>query len=135
MHVLINGRNYYIRVANVEIEENPENLNPRVVVVFKDGTQLYSDGFYSSKYYSEKENKAISVFDAKIGQKLEFTVYLQYGVQLIQFDWELPKNSIFTQTEQFEITEIKYRENKFSKELSPVGCFECTWKIKEKMAQ
>jgi hypothetical protein len=134
MQVLINGRNYYIRVANVEIEENPENLNPRVVVVFKDGTQLYSDGFYSSKYYSEKENKAISVFDAKIGQKLEFTVYLQYGVQLIQFDWELPKNSIFTQTEQFEITEIKYRENKFSKELIPVASFEWTGLVEEKMA-
>ena len=43
--VLINGRSYYIRIRNVQIEENPENMNPRVVIVFKNGTTLYSDDF------------------------------------------------------------------------------------------
>lgn len=132
--LLINGRTYYIRVKSVEIEENPENLNPRVVVVFNDGTTLYSDDFYNSKYFSEKKNEIIPIFDAPINQKLEFTVYLQYGVQLIQFEWELPKNSIFTQTKQYEITEVKYRENVYSKELEPIASFEWTGLVEEKMS-
>lgn len=131
--VLINGRTYYIRIRNVQIEENPENMNPRVVIVFKNGTTLYSDDFYSSKYYSEKTNSAIPVFDAKVGEKQEFTVYLQYAAQLIQFEWDLPKNSIFTQTKQFEITEVKYREKKFSKELIPVATFEWSGLAEGKM--
>lgn len=122
--VLINGRTYYIRIKNVQIEENPENMNPRVVIVFKNGTTLYSDEFYSSKFYSEKTNSTIPVFDANVGDKQEFTVYLQYAAQLIQFEWDLPKNSIFTQTKQFEITEVKYREKNFSKDLIPVATFE-----------
>lgn len=114
LQVLYNTYTYNIKFETIEIEDNPENLYPRLVLTFSNGITLYSD----------ETPEKIPVFEAEAGKKLNFTVNLQYGVQLIQFDWELPKDSIFSQTEKYEINEIKYREKKYSKDLIPIATFE-----------
>ena len=116
LSVIIQNRTRSIQFASVEISDDPSRQLPRIVIVFSNGKRIYSDhGTYSEP-----------VFSATTGKKLNFTVNLQYATQLVQFNWELPKDSIFTQTKTFEITEVKYREKKPSSELIPVSSFEWT---------
>ena len=68
-------------------------------------------------------NKNISI---AAGETVKFKLCLQYAVQLVQFNWDIPKDSIFAQTKTYEFTEIKQREKKVSDELIPVSDFEWT---------
>ena len=68
-------------------------------------------------------NKNLTI---RAGEKLKFSVYLQYAVQLTQFSWEIPKDSLFEQTRTYEFTEIKQREKIVSDELIPISDFEWT---------
>ena len=68
-------------------------------------------------------NKNLTV---RAGEKLEFSLCLQYALQLTQFTWELPKDSLFVQTKTYEFTQIKQREKLVSNELIPVSDFEWT---------
>lgn len=60
------------------------------------------------------------------GQTVKFRLCLQYAVQLVQFSWELPKDSLFVQGKTYEFTEIKQREKQVSDALIPVSDFEWT---------
>ena len=90
----------------VKIGINPKEQNPVCVIVTDSGI-----------------NKNITVM---AGQAVKFRVCLQYAVQLVQFNWELPKDSIFVQGKTYEFTEIKQREKVVSDELIPVSDFEWT---------
>ena len=90
----------------VKIGINPKEQNPVCVIVTDSGI-----------------NKNITV---TAGQSVKFRVCLQYAVQLVQFNWELPKDSIFVQGKTYEFTEIKQREKVVSDELIPVSDFEWT---------
>ena len=90
----------------VKIGINPKEQDPVCVIVTDSGI-----------------NKNITV---TAGQAVKFRVCLQYAVQLVQFNWELPKDSIFVQGKTYEFTEIKQREKVVSDELIPVSDFEWT---------
>ena len=90
----------------VKIGINPKEQDPVCVIVTDSGI-----------------NKNITV---TAGQSVKFRVCLQYAVQLVQFNWELPKDSIFAQGKTYEFTEIKQREKVVSDELIPVSDFEWT---------
>ncbi len=90
----------------VKIGINPKEQDPVCVIVTDSGI-----------------NKNITV---TAGQSVKFRVCLQYAVQLVQFNWELPKDSIFVQGKTYEFTEIKQREKVVSDELIPVSDFEWT---------
>lgn len=114
--VIIQNRRRFIKFQSLKIEEDPSKQNPRIVIQFENGTTIFSDnGVYEKP-----------VLTAKVGQKINFTVNLQFATQLVQFTWDLPKDSIFKQTQAYEITEVKYREKKPSNELIPVASFEWT---------
>ena len=72
---------------------------------------------------AQGNNKNLTV---RAGEKLEFKLYLQYAVQLTQFNWEIPKDSLFAQTRSYDFTEIKQREKVISDQLIPVSDFEWT---------
>jgi len=118
LSLYINNRRRTIAFLPVTIANNPEFLSPRIVILFDDETAVYSDEIPAD---SKKP-----LFTWKTGEKISFKVCLQYAVQLVQFSWELPKESIFTQTKTYEITEIKYREKRYSEDLIPVAEFEWT---------
>ena len=65
----------------------PFNLKQNLYV-FEDGTTIYSD-----QTPPEKE-----MFSVELGQKINFTVNVQYAVQVLQMNWHIPENSIFSQT-------------------------------------
>ena len=115
--LLISNRRRTISFDPITVTDNPEFLMPRIVLVFPDDTYFYSD----QPFDAEKP-----FLNAKVGEKIPFTVCLQYAVLLVQFDWELPTDSIFTCTKNYEILEIKYREKHISDELIPVADFEWT---------
>ncbi|MCR5253804.1 MAG: hypothetical protein K6C98_08840 [Treponema sp.] len=115
--LLINNRRRSLSFEPITITDNPEFLLPRIVLVFPNEKYFYSD----EPFDAEK-----AFFNAHVGEKIPFTVCLQYAVLLVQFDWELPTDSIFTCTKNYEILEVKYREKHISDELIPVADFEWT---------
>ena len=122
LSLLISNRRRTIPFAPVTITDNPEFLSPRVVLLFPDGVTFYSDEIPGPK----DKNFGKALFDWHKGETISFSVCLQYAVQLVQFNWEIPTESIFTQTKTYDILEIKYREKRYSDELIPVADFEWT---------
>lgn len=112
--LMIQNRRRNIPFQEITVTDDPSKQIPKMLIIFDNGYKLSSS--------DEIPDEA--AFTAKIGEKLDFTVYLQYSTQLVQFNWDLPKDSIFTQTETFEFTEVKYREKKYSHDLIPVASFE-----------
>ena len=114
--LIIQNRRCSISFETITVTDDPATMNPRIVVVFEDGTKVYSD----------ETNYPSPLLSVKTGKKLRFTVNIQYAMQLVQFNWEIPKDSIFTCTKQYEFTEVKYRERVYSHTLIPVATFEWT---------
>ncbi|MCQ2576370.1 MAG: hypothetical protein MJ162_06470 [Treponema sp.] len=113
-----------IQFKEISVNINPMEQLPLMIVEFEDGTQV------SSEFDSPKQ----PVINTPAGKKLKLKIYLQYGMQLIQFNHSLPVDSIFTQTATYEITELKYREKIFSEQLVPVADYEWTPLSKGKIA-
>ncbi|MBO4639494.1 MAG: hypothetical protein J5710_07050 [Treponema sp.] len=90
----------------VTIGINPKEQQPLCIIVTAQGN-----------------NKNLTV---RAGEKLKFSVCLQYAVQLTQFNWDIPKDSLFEQTKTYEFVEIKQREKVVSDNLIPVSDFEWT---------
>lgn len=117
--VIIQGRNRSIAFEKITVADDPARMNPRIVLVFEDGTTVYSDGGDEGTFPSP-------LMTVPAGKKIHFTVNLQYATQLVKFNWDIPQNSIFTQTEEYEFTEVKYRERVYTHDLIPVAAFEWT---------
>lgn len=117
--VVIQGRNRSIAFEKISVTEDPARMNPRIVLVFDNGTKVFSDGGDEGTFPSP-------LMTVPEGKKVRFTVNLQYATQLVKFNWDIPQNSIFTQTEEYEFTEVKYRERVYSHDLIPVAAFEWT---------
>lgn len=114
--MMIQNRRRSISFEPVTVTVDPSTMNPRIVVQFEDGTTVYSDDLYSTN----------PVLQIPTGKKIKLTVNLQYATQLTQFSWDLPKDSIFTCTGQYEFTEARIRERVYSHTLIPVASFEWT---------
>lgn len=116
LSVMINGIRRYYAFPELIIEDNPANMSPRMVIKFENGYSVSSGLPLSDN----------ALFTQELGKAIRFTVYLQYSTQLMQFKWDIPQDSIFTQLKTYEITEIKYREKNYTNELIPVADFEWT---------
>ena len=116
LSLMIQGRRRSISFEEIEISDDPSKMLPRIVIVFDNGTKVFS---YGSDF-------STPLFEAQVGTKIHFTVNLQYAMQLVKFTWDIPQDSIFTQTREYEFTEVKYRERIYSHDLIPVADFEWT---------
>lgn len=114
--VMIQNKRRSIKFVQITVDDDPAKQIPRIVIQFNNGSRITSSD----------EQMTQPVFNAQVGKKLSFTVYLQYSSQLVQFSWDLPKDSIFTQTKQYDITEVRYREKNYTHDLIPVANFEWT---------
>lgn len=114
--VMIQNKRRNIKFGTITLTDDPSKQSPQLVVIFSNGARVSSSD----------EPKSTPIFNAKTGDKQKLTVYVQYISQLVQFSWELPKDSIFTETQTYDITEIKYREKNYTHELIPVASFEWT---------
>lgn len=114
--VMIKNRRRSIEFNPITVTDDPAKMNPRIVLTFTDGTIIYSD----------EANNSSPLLKIQTGKKLNFTVNLQYATQLMQFSWDIPKDSIFTRTEEFEFAEVRYRERTYTHDLIPIAAFEWT---------
>ncbi|MCQ2590282.1 MAG: hypothetical protein MJ179_07655 [Treponema sp.] len=114
--VRVQGFKRNIQFNPVTIKLNPKAQDPIVIIRFADGkTATSEDGF-----------ALLNDMEFTAGQKVSFEVLFQYGVQLINLHWDLPKDSIFTQTKAHEIIQTKYIEKANLDEIVPVSGFEWT---------
>lgn len=113
--IIYKGTNYKLYFEDITINVNPLELNPVLLIYFNDGTSISSEDF---------TKEGCIVQSLATGQKIRFRVFLKYAVQLVQYDWELPKDAIFTETNQYDIMELKPREKKYSEDLIPVADYE-----------
>ena len=114
--VIIQNRRRNISFSQIIITDDPSKQSPQMVIKFSNGISIASN----------TETKQNHIFETKVGEKQTLTVYVQYISQLVSLNWEIPKDSIFTQTKTYDITEIRYREKNYTHDLIPVAIFEWT---------
>ncbi len=100
----INNRTYYLPFEDVTVYENPMLISPLLSVRFADESHLVKD-----------KKTGITSYVAKAGEEIRFRVYIQYFVQILNFSWELPKNSIFNEGTRWKIASIDPRNTKIQK--------------------
>lgn len=110
----IQGRRYSIKFKEVEIYENPRTIQPRLLVVFDSGI-TFSSG-----------QKNIQPIKLPVGKAARFMLYVQYGIQVQHFTWDIPKDSLFREIKRYEITQDFPRSSEFSTRRIPVAYFEWT---------
>ena len=113
LRVRIKGRLYEIPFSDVNIEQNPASTFPRLIIKFENGTEL-ADGAAIDE----------PLFALPAGEKILFTLYVQYVVQAIRFSWAAPKNALLTELWRYEIAEGAPRASLFTTDPIPVALFE-----------
>lgn len=112
--VQIGRRTFYLRFEKTIVYENPSVISPVMEIEFKQGVQ------------EKKTNSQVKKYTAIVGEEIQFYLNLKYFVQIIQFSWELPENSIFKELERFEIERKDNSANTFSPKASTIAKF--SWK-------
>ena len=114
--VKINGKTHYFEFEKVMVYENPDFISPVLEISFDRAPNFTTD--------KKSGKKTLKI---KKGEKLSFRVALRYGVQVLDFNWNLPKDSIFTETERFDFADGKSKATQFSDEAKNLSRFE--WQI------
>ncbi|MBR7064304.1 MAG: hypothetical protein IKI31_04075, partial [Treponema sp.] len=113
LHVRINNRSYAIPFLEINVEHDLENLQPRLIMKFDNGIEVSSTEKYSTP-----------IFTVTAGEKMYFTLYLQYAIQINQFSWNAPKDAILTELQRYEMLDASSRKEGVSQEKIPVARFE-----------
>lgn len=109
----VGRRTYYIPFERRTVYENPALITPEVQIDFLKGITI-------------EQTRRNTTYSAVAGQKIEFLLQLKYFVQIVQFEWNLPQDSIFEEKERFEITRGIPQGTDFSSEAVNVARFEWT---------
>lgn len=112
--VKISGKSHYIEFEPVFVYENPDTISPSLEVIFA--------GAGNS---GMKDGKKTLIFHQ--GEKITFTVAARYAAQILNFKWNLPKDSIFRETERFEFAKGSEKIVRFTTERKNLAAFE--WQI------
>ncbi len=110
--VVIGRGTYYIPFGEVTVYENPALINPCLEVDF---------GKNVSVSESRSGTRTVNI---RTGEKLNFTVSIKYCVQILDYSWKLPEDSIFRETKRHDIVNGTERRTEFSSEKYPVAEFE-----------
>lgn len=114
----VKGYNYYLPFQKVQVYENPKTIAPRIIVEINN-----RETFYSTNENSKQTKYSIT---SEVTKPIEINLYIQYAVQIKQFGYELPKDSLFQEIERFEMVKGKNRLPDFSHEKIPLINFKWT---------
>ena len=106
--VRVNDMYNRIAVDNVRVYENPNTVQPELFLQFDD----------------PRFNTSGKKLNVKSGDHIAFTLYIRYAVQLINFNWKIPEDSLFTEVERYEITKGNPRGTEFSPEAEAIAKFD-----------
>ena len=112
----IAGKTYYFIFEPTYVYENPALISPVIEISF--------EGREIPKADKKTGQKVIKAF---AGDKLYFTVSLRYGIQVIDFKWKIPRDSIFREVERFEFANGEEKITEFTTESKKIARFE--WQI------
>lgn len=108
----VKGYTYYLPFEKVQVYENPKTIAPRIIIEINN-----KETFYSTNENSKQTNYTIT---SEVAKPIEINLYIQYAVQIKQFGYELPKDSLFQEIERFEMIKGKTRLLDFSHEKIPL---------------
>ncbi|WP_288959177.1 hypothetical protein [uncultured Treponema sp.] len=107
--VVVNGIYYRIPFETVEVFENPKFIEPELSVRFD------TEGI-------PQNAKRISL---AAGTHVVFTVYVKYAVRILDFSWNIPEDSVFTEVVRYNTDAINEKgANEFSTKEYPVATFD-----------
>lgn len=112
----INGRVNYFEFEPTFVYENPALISPLAEIVVDSPHKITTD--------TKTARKIIKV---QKGEKLTFTVFLKYGMQVLDFRWKIPKDSIFSEIERYEFANGSQKITQFTTESKKLAKFE--WQI------
>ena len=107
--VYINRRPYVIPFEPITVYEDPATIQPQLFISFENE--------------SLRTAKSSAPVELSVGDEILFTLYIRYSNQLLHFSWELPKNSIFTELERFDIARGESQQKGFSPQAFPLARF------------
>ncbi|WP_294429260.1 hypothetical protein [uncultured Treponema sp.] len=114
--VKIKNRTYYFEFEKVMVHENPSLISPVLEIVFENPKNLISD--------KKTGRKTLKV---RKGEKISFVLSLRYAVQVLDFSWKIPKDSIFTETERFDFANGITKITQFTGDAKNLSRFD--WQI------
>ncbi|MBR3548517.1 MAG: hypothetical protein IKN90_00405 [Treponema sp.] len=106
--VRVNGMYNRLNLDTVLVYENPNTVQPQIYLEFEDPSF----------------NAAGKKLNASVGDHVTFMMYIRYAVQILNFSWEIPENSLFDDVKRFPITEGTSSGNQFSPSAVPVAKFD-----------
>lgn len=112
--VIIDERTFYLPFGNVTVFENPNLISPQLLVDFISGAKL------------NRSNGEIKVYEAVAGQEIIYELKLKYFSQILSFDWQLPKDSLFKELNRSDYARGKNAGRNFSDQALSVAQF--SWK-------
>ncbi|MBQ4236523.1 MAG: hypothetical protein II716_06785 [Treponema sp.] len=98
----------HIPFESVYVYENPSIVRPRISVTFGD-----------SRYSTTARTLEMSA-----GQHLTFTLNIRYATQVYDLSWTIPENSLFMETESYDITRQNINSEEFNPNTLPVASFD-----------
>lgn len=116
--VRIKGRLYYLQFEKVQIYENPKTIAPLISVTLNDELELVNSDI--------SNKKKIPVYNVNVSEPIEINIYIQYAVQIKQFGFDIPKDSLFEEVKKYEIINSKTKLTEFTRDKIPVAKFKWT---------
>lgn len=107
IYVTIGRGMYTIPCDPVTVYTNPRTIQPKISVDFA----------------NDEYDKSRS-FTVNAGEHIIFTVEIQYAVQLVNFKWSIPEDSLFQEIQRYEITDGKSLGTTFSPDYVPIVTFD-----------
>ncbi|MBQ4379172.1 MAG: hypothetical protein II821_08270 [Treponema sp.] len=111
LNARIDGKQHFFEFERVPVQENPALISPKLEIII--------------------EHKNIPVQDKSCvfqkGEKINLLVRTQYAVQVLSFKWNLPRNSIFSESRRFEFANGNEKLTAFTSDKKNLARFE--WKI------
>ena len=98
------------------INKDLSSESPLLTVCFEDGTTVSSDNIQAQTININKQKS----------QVIRFSVYAQFTKQILSFEYEIPKDSIFIQTKKYEFPATLESEDYFSDKLIQIADYEWT---------
>lgn len=113
--VKINGKSNYFEFEQVMVHENPALVSPVLEIHFDSPKNLKP---------LKNGQKSLTV---KKGEKISFTLSIRYGVQILDYKWKIPNDSIFTEVARFDFANGAQKIGQFTSEAKNLSQFE--WQI------
>lgn len=116
-----------VKFPKITIKNDISKEFPKIVIAFENGKKIYYDE--KTENLLQMQESKIPILQINEGEKLSFTVYVQFAKKILGFNYEIPKNVIFKQTDFFDYKnynkefsdEFEYNDN-----LQPLARFELT---------